>query len=172
MKTPVRLGAAMYVLAALLLLALMTLLFDDAIEHQRNPNRAPQETTTDAGRTSIALQQNRAGHYVFDGFVNGMPVEFLLDTGATDVSVPASVANELRLQRGARLQAMTANGMTAAYATTIDKLAIGTLEETGIRASIVPNLPGEQILLGMSFLKRLDFSQRGDTLILTQRTTR
>lgn len=172
MNAPGRLGAVMYVVASVLAIALLTALFHDAIEHQRNPNESPQSVATDDGRFSIVLERNRSGHYVFDGFVNGAPVEFLLDTGATDVSVPAAVANRLRLPRGARLRAVTANGITTAFATTIDSLAVGALEETNIRASIVPNLPGEQILLGMSFLKRLDFSQRGDTLILSQRRPR
>jgi aspartyl protease family protein len=159
----------MYVLASVLAIALLTALFHDAIEQQRNPNESPQTVGTDDGRLSVVLERNRNGHYVFDGFVNGVAVEFLLDTGATDVSVPESVANRLRLARGARQRAVTANGITTAFATMIDRLAVGGLEETNIRASIVPNLPGEQILLGMSFLKRLDFSQRGDTLILSQR---
>jgi len=169
MNAPGRLGAAMYVIASVLAIALLTLLFDGAIEQQRNPNAAPQTVASDDGLVSIVLVRNRSGHYVCDGFVNGEPVEFLLDTGATDVSIPAAVADRLRLPRGARLRALTANGVTTAFATMVDSLAVGAIEETNIRASIVPNLPGEQILLGMSFLKRLDFSQRGDTLILSQR---
>lgn len=169
MSAPGRLGAAMYVLASVLAIALLTALFHDVIEQQRNPNESPQTVGTDDGRVSIVLERNRSGHYVFDGFVNGVAVEFLLDTGATDVSIPQPVANRLGLPRGARLRAVTANGITTAFATMIASLTVGGLEETNIRASIVPNLPGEQILLGMSFLKRLDFSQRGDRLILSQR---
>lgn len=169
MNAPGGVGAAMYILASVLAIALLTALFHDAIERQRNPNESPQTVGTDDGRVSIVLERNRNGHYVFDGSVNGVAVEFLLDTGATDVSVPERIASRLQLPRGARLRAVTANGITSAFATTIDRLAVGGLEETNIRASIVPNLPGEQILLGMSFLKRLDFSQRGDTLILSQR---
>ena len=56
------------------------------------------------------IERNRNGHYVFDGFVNGVAVEFLLDTGATDVSVPERIASRLRLQRGARLRAVPAWG--------------------------------------------------------------
>lgn len=168
MSAPRRVGAVMYVLASVLLLGLLTLLFDDRIEQLRNPNESPETVTGDDGRITIVLERNRAGHYVFNGSVNGQPVEFLLDTGATDVSIPERVANRLRLQRGARLRAVTANGVTVAYATMLDRLAVGELEERNVRASIVPNFPGEQILLGMSFLKRLDFSQRGDTLILAQ----
>jgi aspartyl protease family protein len=68
-----------------------------------------------------------------------------------------------------RMTAATANGPTTAYSTIIDSVRIGELEETRVVASILPDMPHDEILLGMSFLKRLDFSQRGDTLILTQR---
>ena len=169
MSSTKRIGAGMYILASILVLALMTLLFGDAIDRQRNPNRLPGTVSIEHGETSIALQRNAAGHYVFNGSVNGFSAEFIVDTGATSVSVPGSLAHKIGLDKGAAQQALTANGITLAYATRIDSLTVGDIEERNIAASIVPNLPGGQILLGMSFLKRLDFSQRGDTLILTQR---
>jgi aspartyl protease family protein len=168
MNSPVRIGATMYVLASILVLALLTLLFSDAMDRQRNPNSAATSVTANDGTKSIILKRNRAGHYVVDGSVNGRPAEFLLDTGATAVSVSESFAHRAGLRKGARMQAVTASGMTNAYATNIDSLIIGGIEERNVVASIVPRLPDGQILLGMSFLKRLDFSQRGDTLILTQ----
>ena len=167
-----RIGVTMYVLASVVVLALLTLLFDDALEQQRNPNTDPESAVDAAGLKSITLQRNRTGHYVASGFVNGEPVEFLLDTGATDVSIPGALADRLRLPRGVRTRAMTANGMTSAFSTTLEQVRIGVIEEFDVRASIVPNFPGAQVLLGMSFLERLDFSQRGDTLVLTQRSPR
>lgn len=160
----------MYVLASILVLALLTLLFSDAIDRQRNPNRRPASVDTSGYAKSIILQRNRAGHYVVNGWVNGRTAEFLLDTGATAVAVSTSFAKHAGLRKGARTQAVTANGMTTAYATNIDSLIIGEIEEHNVAASIIPRLPGRQVLLGMSFLKRLDFSQRDDMLILTQRT--
>lgn len=160
----------MYALASILILALFTLLFSDAIEQLRNPNSSPKPVATGDGETSITLRRNRAGHYVLTGQLNGRPTEFLVDTGATAVSVSNTIARRAGLQRGHSIRALTANGMTLAYITTIDRLVIGGIEERNVAASIVPNFPGEQVLLGMSFLKRLDFSQRGDTLTLTQRS--
>ena len=164
-----RIGAGMYILASVLVLVLMTMLFGDAIERQRNPNREPESIATDNGETSIILRRNPAGHYVLNGKVNGVAVEFIVDTGATSVSVSGSLAKKIGLARGPEQRAITANGITLAYATHIDSLVVGDIEEHDVAAAIVPNLPGDQILLGMSFLKRLDFSQRGDTLVLTQR---
>jgi aspartyl protease family protein len=158
----------MYVLASILVIALFTFLFGDAMEKQRNPNSNPSSEDLANGGKSITLRRNRAGHYVLNGTVNDQPAEFLVDTGATAVSVSRSFAKRLKLSEGQAMQAVTANGLTIAYATQIDSLVVGEIEELNVRASIVPNLPGDQILLGMSFLKRLDFTQRGDTLILTQ----
>ncbi len=169
MSSPIRIGATMYVLAAALVLALLTLLFSDAIDRRRNPNRSPISVSASDGAKSIVLRRNRAGHYVVNGRVNGHTAEFLLDTGATAVSVSKSFAKQAGLRKGPQGQAVTANGITTAYATSIDSLVIGEIEEQNVAASIVPALAGEQVLLGMSFLKRLDFAQRDDILILTQR---
>lgn len=159
----------MYILASVLVLTLLTVLFTDALDRQRNPNSTPTPVVATDGDRSVILQRNRNGHYVVGGSVNARPAEFLLDTGATAVSVSSAFAERAGLHKGAPMQAMTANGITTAYATTIDSLVIGEIEEHDVAASIVPRLAGGQILLGMSFLKRLDFSQSGDTLILTQR---
>lgn len=171
MNSPRRAGAFMYILASIALIGLMTILFDDAIERMGNPNTSPVSFVDDDGSQTVVLQRNRAGHYVLNGEVNGVSAKFLLDTGATLVAVPAALASELGLERGMRMTAVTANGPTTAYSTMIDSLRIGELEETRIVASILPDMPGSEILLGMSFLKRLDFTQRGDTLILTRRAT-
>ena len=162
----------MYLVASLLVLALLTFLFADALEQQRNPNESPHTVTTAAGDKSIALRRNRDGHYVLDGYLNDSRVEFLLDTGATAVSIPAHIAQSAALTPGPPIRALTANGMTTAYATRVAKITIGDIAVADVAASIVPNLPGDQILLGMSFLKQLDFAQRGDTLILSQRRGR
>ena len=167
-----RVGATMYVLAGILTLGLLTLLFDDMLEQQRNPNPRPETVSDGDGMMSLTLVRNRAGHYVLNGTINGMVVEFLIDTGASEVAIPADLAQRLGLARGAPKQVMTASGFARVYTTSIAELSIGGIVERDVHASIIPAMPGSQVLLGMSFLKRLDFSQRDDTLILTQRASR
>ena len=164
-----RLGAGMFLLASVLVLALMTVLFGKAIDRQQNPNRSPASLSTDGEQMSIILHRNSNGHYVFNGAINRIAAEFIVDTGATSVSIPGPTAERIGLHRGRQQRVITANGVTLAYTTRIDSLVVGDIEEIDVAATIVPNLPGNQILLGMSFLKRLDFSQRDNTLILTQR---
>ena len=166
MNEPRKIGFSMYILAAAALIGLMTMLFSGLLSHRNNPNKNPVTTTTADGQLRLHLQRNAEGHYVANGSLNGEEVVFLLDTGATTIAIPMGLAERLSLTPGRRIATMTANGMTEAYMTTIDSVQLGKIIEYEVPAALVPNLPGGQILLGMSFLKRLDFSQRGDTLVL------
>lgn len=65
----------------------------------------------------------------------------------------------------------TANGTTTAYATRLDSLQLGEIEMRDVKAQISPSMDGDEVLLGMSVLKHLDFNQQGDTLTLHQRST-
>ena len=55
------------------------------------------------------LESNRQHHYVASGTINGRPVTFLLDTGATDVVIPAQLADRLKLRRGLAARAASYN---------------------------------------------------------------
>lgn len=167
-NSPERIGKGMIVVAWLLALGLLTLIFDGWLERARNPNREPTGISTDEGLREVALLRNRHGHYVATGRINGEPLEFLLDTGATTVSVPAGAARRLGLRPGAPQQVMTANGVVTVYATVLERVELGPLSLYNVRAHINPHMGGEAALLGMSFLKELEFTQRGDSLILRQ----
>lgn len=157
----------MYVVAIVSFIGLMAWLFSQQIDEQRNPNQAPTGSTTLTGATQVRLQRNRQGHYIANGEINGARAEFIVDTGATDVAVSAEVARRAGLVAGPAVAVATANGRATAYVTRIDELKLGTIVEHNVRATIVPNLGEIEVLLGMSFLKRLDFAQNGDALILT-----
>jgi aspartyl protease family protein len=152
----------MALVASLLVLGLLYLFFESSLQARTHPNRALQI----APGSELVLKRSSDGHYVFPGTINGEPVTFLLDTGATLVSVPAHLGNELGLKPGARQQAITANGTVTTRATRVDALAFGPFEIRGVPASLNPGMGDEQVLLGMSVLKHLEFTQRGDTLIL------
>ena len=152
----------MALVASLLVLGMFYLYFETSLQARDNPNRALQV----APGAELVLKRSRDGHYVFPGEINGQRVTFLLDTGATLVSVPARLAESLSLRPGVPMQAVTANGTVTTYATRIDSLAFGPFDLRGVPASLNPGMRGEQILLGMSVLKHLEFTQRGDTLVL------
>jgi len=152
----------MALLASLLVLGLLYLFFESSLQARDNPNRALQI----APGSELVLKRSRDGHYIFPGTINGQPVSFLLDTGATLVSVPAHLAGDMGLKPGAYQQAITANGTITTRATRLDSLAFGPFDLRGVPASLNPGMRGDQVLLGMSVLKHLEFTQRGDTLVL------
>jgi aspartyl protease family protein len=78
-------------------LALLMFIFQDVLDEQYNPNSHPEIRLTDSGQAEVILDQNRQGHYVTRGTINETPVTFLLDTGATQVSIPAHIAKQLGL---------------------------------------------------------------------------
>ena len=163
-----RMGTTMQVLAWLVLLALGVTYFSDLLDKQYNPNQTLQTGNADGDIREVVLQRNKFGHYVTSGEINGNPVTFMLDTGATGVAIPAAVASELGLRRGRAFPTQTANGMSTSYAARLDTVSVGAIELYDVSAGITPGLQTKEILLGMSFLKHIEFTQRGDTLILRQ----
>ena len=154
--------------AWLVLLLLLTLVFGNILEEQRNPNKNPDSTTDKQGVSQVILRQNRAGHYVASGTINGFPVVFLLDTGATDVALSGRLAEKLGLKKGYPTMSRTANGQVMTWNTQLDEVALGSIMLHGVKASILPSMMDNQVLLGMSFLKRLELIQRDDVLSLRQ----
>lgn len=162
-----RYGKRMIAVGWIAAMALLFLYFEDHLEKIHNPNTSPTTETFEGG-ARVVLVRNRYGHYVASGRINGQPVDFLVDTGASDVNIPASVAGRLGLQRGAPFYARTANGTITVYRTRLDSVQLGEIRLEDLNGSINPNMEGDSILLGMEFLKRLDFSQSGRELTLTR----
>lgn len=150
-----------------LLLIFGAMFFQRFLDSERNPNTSPETRLSENAR-EVILHRNRYGHYNLTGYINGTEVEFLVDTGATDISIPAHIAKKIGLQRLHEMKFDTANGVARGYATRIDTVRVGNIELTDLDASINPNVDDDTVLLGMSFLKRIEFSQRDGTLILRQ----
>ena len=159
----------MLVLAWGAALLLATKFFGDWEDAQRNPNRMP-ESQHGSGYVEVRLASSRQGHYMAGGKINGEEVTFLLDTGATQVAVPTEVAQRLGLQAGAAITISTANGRATAHRTRLARLELGDIVLTDVEALIAPGMGGDDVLLGMSALKQLEFTQRGGTLVLRQST--
>ncbi|WP_223654877.1 retropepsin-like aspartic protease family protein [Halopseudomonas nanhaiensis] len=165
-----RVGTIMLVLAWVIGLALAAQWFAGIGQSRRNPNENPDSRIT-GDTVEVRLEDNRNGHYVLSGEINGVMVTLLLDTGATMVAVPAQLAGDLGLDRGASFMVSTANGMAESFRTRIDTLRIGDIELRDIDAAIVPGMGGDEVLLGMTALRQLDFTQRGGELVLKQTLT-
>ena len=101
-----------------------------------------------------------------DGEINGRRVTFLLDTGATWVALPLALGRELGLQRGAAVTLQTANGPAAGFQTRLARVRLGSLEMTDVGAVMSDGLDADTVLLGMSYLKRVEFTQSDGRLTL------
>ncbi len=116
--------------------------------------------------TRIVLHVSGGGHFTTGGFINGKPVQFVVDTGATVVSIGTSDAQRLGLNytAGQRVGLATANGTSIGYLIQLDSVRINDVELFGVQAVVTPQ-PMPMVLLGNSFLSR--FSMRRDTDQLT-----
>ena len=160
------LGLLMVFAMWLVLLGVLAMLFGQYLERQEHPNRHAAGQVTESGAREITLERNRTGHYLAEGRINGLPVTFMLDTGASDISIPGELAERLDLAQGRPVTYRTANGLITGFATRLERVSVGPIELRDVRGSINPNMDGEQILLGMSFLGSLEFSQRDGRLTL------
>ena len=84
------------------------------------------------------------------------------------MAIPDHIAKRLNIKRGSAYQVSTANGTATAYAAQVHSVSVGDIELRDVRAAISPGLQGDEVLLGMSFLRHIEFTQRGDTLTLKQ----
>jgi len=164
-----RAGKILMILAWAAGLFLATRFFGDWEDKQQNPNAVVTSQHGD-GYVEVQLVGNRQGHFVSSGQINGRAVEFMIDTGATDVAIPGELADDLGLKRGLPVTVSTANGMSQGFRTTLDRLQLGDIVLTNVRALVAPGFEGRQVLLGMSAMKQLEFTQRGGNLLLRQST--
>lgn len=162
-----RLGHKFIIAMWIALMIMVFFLFDDLLESDYNPNQQISVEEIDKQRV-VVLKRNRYGHYVTQGKINNHTVTFLLDTGASDISIPDKIAKELKLEYGQERRYQTANGIIVGNLTLLNQVSIGNIQLQDVRASINPKMNNDEILLGMSFLKYIEFTQRGDTLILRQ----
>ena len=157
----------MVIMLWLVLIGVCTLIFSNVIKSKNNPNQQLQVEFTETGHAEIVLKQNVQGHYLATGLINNKSVEFLVDTGATYVAVPEHMARELNLEKAGEFDSITANGISKSFYTTINSIKLGAIEVKNVPASISSGMTFDEVLLGMSFLRHFDISQKSDQLIIT-----
>jgi aspartyl protease family protein len=122
------------------------------------------------GNQSAVLSADIRGHFVTTGSINGTSARMVVDTGATMVSMGRDEAKRLGISylNGERGTVSTANGVVPAYRVTLNTVKVG-----GITLNQVDGLVQEAsmpyVLLGMSFLKRLEIKQDGTNMTLLKK---
>jgi aspartyl protease family protein len=120
---------------------------------------------------TVTLMADTKGHFNPSGMINGRAVTFVVDTGASLVSMSLSDARRLglNLERGMPGMFSTANGVVQGTIVKLDTVSVGGITLRNIEAVVMPQHAMSRILLGNSFLNRTNMQRNGDTLILKQR---
>ena len=119
----------------------------------------------------VTLNADSAGHYISTGSINGGTVKFLVDTGATMVSLGASDAKRLGIdyEKGQRGTSNTANGIAMVYRVKLDAVKVGNIALTNVDGVVHESSDMPFVLLGMSFLGRLEIRQDGQQMTMMQK---
>lgn len=163
-----RFGKWFTFLAWIIVLYFLTLFFNDQLDKRYNPNENVIFSSSDVGVKEVVLARNRFGHYVASGKINDKPVDFMIDTGASNVAIPMHLAQQLGLQPINPIIYQTANGNVQGYTTLIESIQLGNIILRNVRGGINPGMESDTVLLGMSFFKDIDFAQKGNNLTIRQ----
>ncbi len=143
------------------------------VEGQRQTlglGRARMAASAPAAESAV-LTADIAGHFAANGQVNGSPVRFVVDTGATLISLPESEALRLGVdyKKGQKATMSTANGNVPGYVVKLDTVSVGGVTLHGVDAVVIEGKGLGAPLLGMSFLNRMNMTREGDVMTLTKR---
>ena len=118
---------------------------------------------------SVTIAPNASGMYEVNGSINGFQVEFVVDTGATLISMNRHVAKRLGIdykRRGLPGQSETASGYSDIYLVNLDEVRVGQIKLHDVTASVHDGEFPKVILLGNSFLNQVDMTRDGRVLVL------
>ena len=124
-----------------------------------------------AGQGSkIVLSAGSGGHFMTSGQINGRAAQFMVDTGATSVSMTVADAERLGVdyKSGRRTQLSTANGVVIGWQIQLTSVRVGDVEVFNVEA-VVASRDMPFILLGNSFLTRFQMLRTNDEMTLVKR---
>ena len=122
-------------------------------------------------KVSETIAINTAGQYITQGSINGQQVTFLVDTGATSVAINSREARRLgidftRVKPG---MAGTAGGLVRAYALTLERVKVGTIEVRNVSAVVLEGSAPPYVLLGMTWLGEVEILEDAGVMKLTKK---
>jgi aspartyl protease family protein len=123
------------------------------------------------GAAQVTLTADSRGHFITTGYVNGVAVQLMIDTGATSVALSTTEARRMGINylAGVPGRASTANGTVPMYRVKLDSVRVGDIVLNNVEGTILDGAGPSIALLGMSFLNRTQMVRDGDKLTLMRR---
>ncbi len=128
--------------------------------------QAPKVAMVNANSSGkeIVIPRSKDGHYYVRGKINGYPVDFMVDTGASLVSISYDLARSVNLPRGVPANFSTAGGSMIGEIVPVIDIEVGNMRVNGLSVSV--GIQGNIALLGQNFLRRIDVIQSDDKMLL------
>lgn len=124
------------------------------------------------GKGNATLYPGGNGHFFADGWINGTPVRFMVDTGATVIAMNSGVAQSIGIdyrRNGKRSVASTPGGYVRTYDVKLDSVQVGGITLYNVDGSVIEGNDPRVVLLGMSFLGQLDMKRDDEKMELNER---
>jgi aspartyl protease family protein len=122
--------------------------------------------------SEVQVWRNPQGMYTTVGSINGLPVSFMVDTGATLVTLNSGQARRLGIDyrvTGSQSVVTTASGVEPAWSVMLNRVRVGDLELHNVAAVVLEGAQPRTALLGMSYLGRLEISNSGRMMTLRKK---
>jgi aspartyl protease family protein len=124
------------------------------------------------GHDDVLIFRDRWGMFKTVGSINGLPVKFLVDTGASSVAMNSAQARRLGIDflvQGEPIYVSTASDVTQAYQLKLDVVKVGSIQLRNVTAVVMDGAQPTEVLLGMSFIGHVEMLNKGDKLILRRK---
>ena len=143
----------------------------DGQETKMNLNQAVGGGYKKPERSKVTIYPDNWGMYSIKGKINGQAVNFLVDTGATFVTINGDLANSLGIEylQGSPTKIQTASALESAWLVRLDSVSIGGLLVRNVDAVVIPSNPFPEVLLGNSFLQHTSMHRAGNALEIKKR---
>lgn len=142
----------------------------DGKKQTLNMGQSISTASVSGTKPTVKLVAGSGGHFLTSGSINGYPIHFMVDTGATTIAFSTAQAQAmgLDLRHAPRGGVATASGYASSYRVMLDNVKIGDISLNMVEAVVLDNMPGDMALLGNSFLSRLEMKREGTVLTLTK----
>lgn len=144
-------------------------------EGSRRPYRLGSHISTSFKRDehpSVSIYRNERGMFTTVGSINGFPVNFLVDTGASSVAMNRKEADRLGIDYhlyGKPIGISTASGFERGWQVHLDRVQVGEVELHNVEGTVIDAISSPGILLGMSFLGRLEINNTNQSMELKKK---